>query len=191
MSNIPKTMSVAMAAMATALTVASVPSAATNNGVSERRVRTIVKQEVAKIPRGPKGVAGPTGPKGTPGQNGAAGPVGPAGMDGFPSLSAHVFADGTIDEERPGGISQENVRLVETQVPDNKGRILVSTTYCFIGLPPVQGGQVTIDGHAGPGGLASPSLDLDTLDPECPIRLFINGRSQFAAQPAFFYILLY
>lgn len=114
-----------------------------------------------------------------------------AGVDGFPSLSAHVNADGTIDQARLGGISQENVRLVETQVRDNKGRILISTSYCFIGLPPVTGGQVTIDGHAGPGGLASPSLDLDTLDPECPIRVFINGRSQFAAPAAFFYILLY
>jgi hypothetical protein len=172
-----------MAAMAAALVVASFPAPA-HNGLSENQVRALIKKEVAKIPR----VRGPAGPTGTPGQQGT---TGPAGMDGFPSLSAHVFSDGTVDEARPGGITQENVRLEVREVPNDIGELERSTTYCFIDLPPVVGGQVTIDGHAGPGGLASPSLDLDTLDPVCPIRVFFNGRSQFAAQEAFFYILLY
>lgn len=170
----------AMAAiiMAMVLILASVHAQAREGALSEKQVRALIKKEVAKIPRGP---AGPRGPRGAPG---------PAGADGMPAIFAHVLSDGTV-EEGTGGIAQENVRLEERQVPDDTGAILTSASYCFIGLPPVVGGQVTIDGHEGPGGLISPSLQLNSFDTECPIRVFFNNRSEFAAPAAFFYILLY
>lgn len=166
-----RALSISLAAIATALTVGATSVYATGGGLTAAQVRAIVKQEVAKIPRGP------------------AGPQGPAGMDGLPSLFAHVLSDGTV--ERASGIAQENVKVEERQVPDDTGQILISTSYCFIDLPPIEGGQVTVDGHAGPGGLLTPQLDLDTLDPTCPIRVQFQGPNQFAAPPTFFYILLY
>jgi hypothetical protein len=118
------------------------------------------------------------------------GPQGPAGRDGLPSLFAHVLSDGTV--ERASGIAQKNVKLEEREVLDDTGATLISTSYCFIGLRPIEGGQVTVDGHAGPGGVITPSLDLDTLDPACPIRVFFNDDStEFASPATFFYILLY
>jgi hypothetical protein len=86
-----KTTTVVAAAMAAALTVASFqPAAATNNGLSEKQVRAIVKEAVAK-----------TRP----------------GKDGRPILSAHIFSTGRVDDSTPGGITQENVRRVD--VGDN------------------------------------------------------------------------
>jgi hypothetical protein len=46
-------------------------------------------------------------------------------MDGFPSLFAHVFLTGVVDDRRSVGITEENVRLVEREVTDNKGRRLI------------------------------------------------------------------
>jgi hypothetical protein len=68
---------------------------------------------------------------------------------------------------------------------------LVSTSYCFIGLPPIMGGQVTTDGHEGSAELVSPKLQMNPFDLECPIRVSLQGRNQFAAVPDSFYILLY
>jgi hypothetical protein len=95
------------------LTMFVVPSSvfATNNGLSEKQVRAIVKEAVAK-----------TRP----------------GKDGGPILSAHIFASGRVDHTTPGGITQENVRRVDL----GDGGVV----YCFSGLPPVVGGQVTLDG---------------------------------------------
>lgn len=176
-----KTTTVVAAAMAVALTAASLPSEATNNGLSEKQIRALIKKEVAKIPRGPRGPAGPTG---------AMGPEGPAGMDGFPSLLARVVY-GEVDASRSVGITQENVRIEESEAQDDQGMTVVSTTYCFIGLPPVMGGQVTTDGHEGSGALVSPKLQLNPFDPECPIRVWSQGRDQFVAVQDSFHILLY
>ena len=142
-----------VAGAAMAMTLAAVqPAEATNNGVSEKRVRAIVKQEVSKIQR----VRGPAGPRGDAGPSGPSGPKrdpGPAGMDGFPSLFAHVKDDGAVNTDRSVGITQKNVFRDDIQVIDDRGRTLVSATYCFSGLPPVVGGQVTLDGHPGFSGL--------------------------------------
>jgi hypothetical protein len=108
---------------------------ASAHGLSRAQARNIVKREVAKIPRvrgpqgrpGVSGPAGPRGPAGPPGQGGAPGPAGPPGppgpqgepgMDGPQILFAHVFQDGSIEQGTPGGITQENVRRVDTQVEE-------------------------------------------------------------------------
>lgn len=178
----------AVAAMATTLAAVQ-PAAATNDGVSEKRARAIVKQEVAKIQR-VRGPAGPRGPMGAPGPAGPNGDTGPAGMDGFPSLFARVVF-GEVDASRSVGITQENVLTQETQVPDDQGGTVVSTTYCFIGLPPIMGGQVTTDGNEGSGAVVSPKLQMNPFDQGCPIRVSLQGSNQFAAVADSFYILLY
>jgi hypothetical protein len=89
------------------LTMFVVPSGvfAANNGLSEKQVRAIVKEEAARIR---------------------------PGKDGAPILSAHIFSTGRVDPTTPGGITQENVRQVDTD-----GNVVV---YCFSGLPPLVGG---------------------------------------------------
>jgi hypothetical protein len=61
-----RAVSMTLAAMATALTVGGSSADAANNGLSKAQVRTIVKKEVAKVPRikGDRGPAGATGPQG-------------------------------------------------------------------------------------------------------------------------------
>jgi hypothetical protein len=95
-----RAVSMTLAAMATALTVGGSSADAANNGLSKAQVRTIVKKEVAKVPRikGDRGPAGATGPAGPAGPPGATGPAGPAGAGGMPFLFAHVSADGTVDD---------------------------------------------------------------------------------------------
>lgn len=165
--------------------LAAQPAAATNNGVSEKRVRAIVKQQVAQIPRvgGPTGPAGPAGPQGSP------------GMDGFPSLFAHIDSGGTVEEGTASGISQENVRLVETQTTDDEGNPVVSRHYCFSDLPPLSGGQVTMSSHGtGPDGKAyspTPHLTLQDDEIDCPTRVWITGLNRFPSIEGSFYILLY
>jgi hypothetical protein len=122
--------------------------------------------------------------------SGPQGAKGPAGADGFPSLFARVVF-GEVDASRSVGITQEHVRTEQREVPDDRGRILVSTSYCFIGLPPVVGGQVTTDCHEGSGALVSPKLQMNPFDTECPVRVSLQGRNQFAAIADSFFILLY
>jgi hypothetical protein len=111
-------------------------------------------------------------------------------MDGFPSLFAHVFLTGVVDDRRSVGITEENVRLVEREVTDNKGRRLIYFHYCLTGLPPLMGGQVTMDGGgAGPGLTAN--LNLDTGDPECPIMVTLNQDDEPVLMAGAFYIQLY
>jgi hypothetical protein len=199
------TTTVAVASIAA--TLAAVQPAAAANGVSEKRVRAIVKQEVAKIPRGPRGPAGPRGTMGAPGPAGAQGAQGPAGMDGFQFLFAHVDPEGSpsgpvVDPNRSSGITRENVReevevLEGAQSPDPQGAPVITTTYCFIGLPPVIGGQVTMDGVGGFAAVVSPKLEINPADDGCPVRVSIHGFEQFPddhREPpiaASFYILLY
>lgn len=176
--------SMTLAAVTAALTIGAAPAAATGNVLSERQIRALIRQEVAKIPR----IAGPRGPKGNTGPRGA---TGPAGMDGIPSLFAHVFLTGIVDDRVQGGITQDNLRRVETPVGDGT----LDIKYCFSGLPPVVGGQVTIvDG--GSRGLALPRLDLETQDPECPIMVTIVDElgvdpDRLVRTQAEFHILLY
>jgi hypothetical protein len=139
------------------LTMFVVPSSvfATNNGLSEKQVRAIVKEAVAK-----------TRP----------------GKDGGPILSAHIFASGRVDHTTPGGITQENVRRVDL----GDGGVV----YCFSGLPPVVGGQVTLDGLQSLGVGLTPHIALLLENPDCNPEVSIagpNGQSQ-----AFdFHVLLY
>jgi hypothetical protein len=166
-------------------------------GLTRQQVQNLIRQEISKIPRvrGP-GSVGPAGPAGT------AGPAGPAGMDGFPFLFAHINAiQGTVDGSRSLGITQENLvvekRLLEgAESPDPEGNPVVVKTFCFTGLPPIMGGQATMDGSGGYAAVVSPKLELDTPD-GCPVRVSIHGSEQFPddhreppiAEP--FYILLY
>lgn len=153
-----KTTTVVATAMAAALTVASFqPAAATNNGLSEKQVRAIVKEAVAK-----------TRP----------------GKDGRPILSAHIFASGRVGVES-SGITQENVRRV-----DLAGGGVV---YCFSGLPPVVGGQVTLDGLQSIGVGLTPHIALLEA-PDCKTEVSIAGPAgpNGAFSHAFdFHVLLY
>jgi hypothetical protein len=148
-----KTTTAVAAAMAAALTVASFqPAAATNNGLSEKQVRAIVKEAVAK-----------TRP----------------GKDGRPILSAHIFSTGRVGVES-SGITQENVRRVD--VGDNL------VLYCFSGLPPVVGGQVTLDGLQSSGAGLTPHIAFLEA-PDCKIEVSIVGPNGSLAYD--FYVLLY
>jgi hypothetical protein len=179
------------------------------HGLSRAQARNIVKQEVRKIPRirGPQGrpgPRGPSGPAGPPGQSGAPGPAGPPGPPGAPGaagaqlLFAHVFGDGTIEEGTPGGIFQENVRLVSAEVVEDgdangngiPGETLTDIKYCFSGLPPVSGGNVTVEtGAITP--IVFPYLQI-TGDPECPIAVrVLDGFASDTSGYVNFYIVLY
>jgi hypothetical protein len=132
------------------LTMFVVPSSvfATDNGLSEKQVRAIVKKEVAKIR---------------------------PGKDGVPILSAHIFGTGRVDDTTPGGITQENVRRMDNPV-----------AYCFSGLPPVVGGQVTLDGVVSAPAGVTPYISMTT---DCNPEVLIAGPNGF--QAADFYVLLY
>jgi hypothetical protein len=146
-----KTTTAVAAAMAAALTVASFqPAAATNNGLSEKQARAIVKEAVAK-----------TRP----------------GKDGRPFLSARISSTGGVTS--PGGITQENVRRVD--LGDNL------VVYCFSGLPPVIGGQVTLDGLQRLG-VGTPHIALLEA-PDCKTEVSIVGPN--GSQEADFHVLLY
>jgi hypothetical protein len=183
------------AAMAMGLTVASVPPAEAlgNNGLSPKQanqVRTIVKQEVRKIPRGPKGPVGPKGPAGPRGPAGSTGPAGPPGMDGLPGemLFAFVSPIGTVDPEFSNGITTENVRYEDWPSPVNPDRVFAS--YCFIDLPPVRGGMVS--SGIGDGFFPIVTLNLTTHvhEPDCPVRV-IKTQDRESFDAAGFNILLY
>jgi hypothetical protein len=195
---------------------------ATAGGLSREQARSIVKKEVRKIPRirgakgppgprgptgprgpagdpGPRGLAGPAGPTGPIGPAGPAGPAGPPGIDGAPTLFAHVFSDGSVEKGTPGGITQENVERVDTDVEeevDTDGDGIPDTVqtvkeirYCFRGLPPLFGGNVTID-SAPIVVVHFPYLQVNTENPDCsPMVFVISEVSGYEA--ASFYILLY
>jgi hypothetical protein len=176
---------------------------ASAHGLSRAQARNIIKSEIAKIPRvrGPKGPRGPAGPPGesVPGPPGPSGPQGEPGLDGAQILFAHVFPDGTIREGTPGGITQENVRRVDTQVEepfDSDGdgtpdtvTTRTETTYCFSGLP-VFGGQVTISETPSFILPDTAYLIIDTGDPACSPMVHVSGQNGIAV-PAGFNILLY
>jgi hypothetical protein len=122
-------------------------------------------------------------------------------MDGAPTLFAHVFSDGSVEQGTPGGITQENVRRVDTDVQkevDTDGDGIPDTVitvresrYCFSGLPPLFGGNVTVDaGSITP--IRFPFLQVNTEDPDCsPMVFMLDESSDSAFNPASFYILLY
>jgi hypothetical protein len=190
---------------------------ASAHGLSRAQARDIVKQEVRKMPRirgpqgrpGVRGPEGPRGPAGPPGQGGAPGPAGPPGppgpqgepgLDGPQILFAHVFPDGSIREGTPGGITQENVRRVDTQVEepfDSDGdgtpdtvTTRTETRYCFSDLPPTFGGQVTISETPSFILPDTAYLIIDTGDPACSPMVHVSGQNGVAV-PAGFNILLY
>jgi hypothetical protein len=73
--------------------------------------------------------------------------------------------------------------------PDPNGDPVIVTTYCFINLPPVMGGQVTLD-RAG-DEVITPRLDLANRD-GCPVRVQIYAKEPFPTSvAASFHILLY
>jgi Collagen triple helix repeat (20 copies) len=182
-------------ALTVILAAAHSEPATAGNGLNRQQVRSIVKKEVANIPRirgkkgppGPRGPAGPAGRPGARGLNGApgpAGPQGPAGIDGTPTLFAHVFSDGRVEEGTPGGITQEDVTRVDT-VEDG----VTSTKYCFTNLPPVFGGSVTIDGLDDGDRAVTPKLQVRTQDPSCSPMVVVTDGVQ--RQASSFYIVLF
>ena len=104
-------------------------------------------------------------------------------MDGVPILSAHVFSTGRVDTTTPGGITQENVRRVDRQFTQG-----VAVIYCFSGLPPVVGGQVTLDGLqlSGAGKTAYLTLEVQDCNPE----VTIVGKNNIP-EAADFHVLMY
>jgi hypothetical protein len=170
MSNTTK---VAMAAMAAGLALSLVQPAEAGNGLSKKQVQKIIRQEVAKALR-----AGPPGP---PGMDGAEGPM---------FLFAHIFPDPSpsqepqVDEANSSGITQDNLRFEEFQDPLQERTV---SSYCFTGLPPVRGGQVT----TGVGDTFVPGFL--TVNPEsesCGVRVFVN-QSPGAIPGSDFFVLLY
>lgn len=88
-------------------------------------------------------------------------------------LFAHVFADpgfppgAVVDEANSSGITQANVRFEEFEDPLQDRRV---ASYCFTGLPPVRGGQVTTD----VGDTFIPGfLRLEGSD-SCGVRVIVN-----------------
>jgi hypothetical protein len=194
---------------------------ATGRHVSSSEIRALVKQEARKLkaPRGPsghRGRQGPPGPKGARDQDpgprgpaGAPGPAGPPGADGGPQIfSAHVFADGTIDQATAIGIRQENVKRLDLFSQDGDRRI----RYCISGLPRrIWGGQVTIDAsvigqpvewNGDMGLMPSPQLLMpvfhlltNTEAPKCEQRIIVwNGigtADSEGHQATPFYLLMY
>jgi hypothetical protein len=187
----------------------ALPAAAA--GVSRNDIRTMVREKVVTLEgkqrlrgeAGPRGHEGPRGSPGTPGQNGVPGPTGPAGPAGRDAtnqtLFVHILADGTIEEGTANGITQENVRRVDTF--DDEFDVF----YCLSGLPRVFGGQVTLDesepsfpteGGDVPVGAflerLSPKIHVNTDDPSCPQRITLGidvaGSETVAAG---FYLHLY
>lgn len=178
-------------AMATAITLAvfAAPAEA-GNGLSKKQVRSLVKQEVARILR-VQGQAGPQGPAGPGGPQGPAGPTGPAGMGGMPFFFATIDLFGHLGTGHPSNvITEANVRLVEgpPEFPDDDPHAF--PFYCISGLPQLSGGQVTIVHSDNPGPFlaelnisASPEAECDAV-----VRTFdFTGRSALSS----FYILLY
>jgi hypothetical protein len=120
-------------------------------------------------------------------------------MDGAPVLHAHVFSDGSVELGTPGGITQENVERIDTDVErevDTDGDGIPDTVttvresrYCFRGLPPLFGGNVTIDAGAVTP-IYFPYLRVNADDPNCSPVVTIADEFH-AFNTASFYILLY
>jgi hypothetical protein len=89
----------------------------------------------------------------------------------MPFLFAHVSADGTVDG-LGGGITQANLDSIDIEPGEEEG-ITNEWEYCFTGLPPLSGGQVTIDG----GKDAIAAITLETGNPDCsPARRAVATR---------------
>jgi hypothetical protein len=188
---------------------------ATGRHVSRSEIRALVKQEARqlKAPRGLRGQQGPPGPEGARGQGpgpvGTPGPAGPPGADGGPQIfSAHVFADGTIDQDTAIGVRPENVKRMDLVGPDGDRRI----RYCISGLPRrIWGGQVTVDAsvigqpvewNGGMELMLSPPLlmpvfhlQTNTEAPKCEQRVIVWNNIATADseghQATPFYLLMY
>lgn len=106
----------------------------------------------------------------------------------LPMLFAFVFPGGTVDPAHSNGITDENVVYRDYESPPNPEVIFAS--YCFIGLPPVRGGQVTggVGDKFGPYGL----LELRPSDETCPVRVILSDPPpDTISLPAGFHVLLY
>jgi len=90
--------------------------------LTKKSIKKIANQTISKRAAAFKGPMGPVGDLG---------PIGPAGPAAVQSY-ARILADGMVVPSRSVGIVQANVSLT----PDG---------YCFNGLPPINGAQVTVD----------------------------------------------
>lgn len=104
----------------------------------------------------------------------------------MPFLFAHVSADGTVDD-LGGGITQANLDSIDIEPGEEEG-ITNEWEYCFTGLPPLSGGQVTIDG----GKDAIAAITLETGNPDCSPLVQLGGQriDNTDAQPGF-HMLVY
>lgn len=193
-------------------------SEALGRDVSRREIRALVQQEVSKVkakrgPHGDRGMKGHPGQKGgrseargDRGATGIAGPAGPAGPDGSPQVFfAHIFPDGSIEQETAAGINQENVRRSDVfEDPDNPHRFESIIRYCLSGLPRrIWGGQVTVDAASIDHIAADfplklmPSFRIHTNmeEPDCAQQIIVwNGIAQGFSEgneAVSFYLLLY
>lgn len=189
------------------------PAVATDQKVSRTDIKALIAQEVGKVkgktgPKGDRGRAGIRGLSGPRSSNrgipGPMGPPGPPGTDGSPQIIfAHVFADGTIDEETAIGITQENVRRAD--IPsggvDPANKII---HYCISDLPRrIWGGQVTLAAQQDTPQemyLVMPSFSIDSNTesmPECKQSVVIwngfapEGDLSEGTQASSFYLTLY
>ena len=190
MSRKSRSISMTLAAMAAALTVGATTVEAANKGLSAKQVKAIVKAEVAKIRQvtGPRGPAGAQGVPGPAGPAGVTGPAGVAGVDGLQFLFAHVSRGGVVDSPG-GGITQANLDQIDVDAELEPVRTIY-WDFCFTGLPPLVGGQVTLDGILGGTGVASASLNLGTGNPDCTPLVTVS-MSVDSDSPPGFHLLLY
>jgi len=127
--------------LGTALALAS--SLAAAKPITKKVVRKVANQEITKRANA---FRGPVGPVGVVGDIGPVGPAGPAAIQVY----ARILKDGTVVPSRSVGVTQANI-------------VMVGNDYCFTGLPPINGAQVTVDyfetsgnetaafGQVGPG----------------------------------------
>jgi hypothetical protein len=100
---------------------------------------------------------------------------------------AHILPDGTVEKGSAIGITQENVVRVDRVNDDQSTTVL----YCFVGLPPAHGGQVTINTSLGTTFTLTPFLDVTTEDPEaCSQTVVIKDLNDESVEASFF-VLMY
>lgn len=149
--------------LGTALAFAS--SLAAAKPITKKVVRKIANQEITKRANA---FRGPVGPVGVVGDIGPVGPAGPAAIQVY----ARILEDGFVVPSRSVGITHANI-------------VMVGNDYCFTGLPPINGAQVTVDFSAASANAAA--FGQETPGCEGVVKIF-NGATQVRGG---FLIILY
>lgn len=109
---------------------------------------------------------------------------------GFAPLFAEIRVDGTVSPHVPSnGITNDNVVMVNTGPTETEPGDI---SYCFSGLPPISGGQITISDtkENGENGQVVGYLALQTGDPDCSPRVHIVTEGGFTAAAGYHILLI-